>query len=163
MPNLVQVPTAVGGFTKLTKVTLTPLNADAYDAGDVLVDTQEMANALRIANGTGVLQSLTLLDKADQAAAATTVVILRANHSLGTEDSAPDITDTELEDLVAVIALATTDWTDFGGAKIAFLRNLGIPVQAADDTASLYVGLITAGTPTQITNGLILTLGILCD
>lgn len=148
--------------TLLPTITFTVLNADAYDSGDVLADTGELANALAVSGGGGILQTVKLTDKDDNAAAAMTVWILKSNVSLGTKDSAPSISDTNADEIIAKIDLTSTDWTDVGGAKVAFKGNLAIPVRVSTGT-SLWVALTTGGTPTQTTGGLTGIFGILAD
>jgi hypothetical protein len=56
-------------------------------ARHVLADSQEVASALRVANGEAVLQSIVLNDKDDQGKAMD-LVFLSANVSIGTENTA---------------------------------------------------------------------------
>lgn len=151
-----------GGPTLLPTITFTVNNADAYDAGDVLADTGELANALAVSGGGGVLQSVKIVDKDDQTAANMTVWILKSNVSLGTKDAAPSITDTNADEIIGRIDLVAADFVDVGGAKIAYKANLGIPVRVSTGT-SLWVALTTGGTPTQTTGGLTGIFGILAD
>lgn len=150
------------GQSLLPTITFTVNNNDAYDSGDVLADTGELANALSVSGGGGVLQTIKITDKDDQTAAAMTVWILKSNVSLGTKDAAPSISDTNADEIIARVDIAATDWTDLGGAKVAFVKNLGIPVRVSTGT-SLWVALVTAGTPTQTTGGLTGIFGILAD
>lgn len=150
-----------GGPTLLPTITFS-LDTSAYGAGDVLADTQELANALAVSGGGGVLQSVKLTDKDDQAAAAMTVWVFKTNVSLGTENSAPNISDTNADEIIARIDIGSGDWVDVGGSKIAYKANLGIPVRVATGT-SLYVALQCAGTPTQTAAGITGVFGILCD
>ena len=125
-----------------------------YAAGDLLADTQVITGAVPIAGGSTVLQSLVLNDKDDQAAAAMTVVLLDSNVSLGTENSAPSITDANADNIVGVVSLVAGDWVDLGGCKVATKTNIGLMCRAASGTTNLYVALITAGTPTQTATGI---------
>lgn len=147
--------------TLLPTITFT-LDTSAYGTGDLLADTQELANALDVSGGGGLLQSIKLTDKDDQTAAAMTVYILKSNVSLGTENSAPSISDTNADEIIGRIDLGSGDWTDVGGAKIAYKTNLGIPVRVSTGT-SLYVALVTAGTPTQTASGITGVFGVLAD
>ena len=139
------------------------LDTSAYASGDVLADTQEIASAVRLDGGAGVLQSIKLVDKSDQGVAMS-VVILAANHSLGTENSAPDITDAECDDVLGIVDVAASDWKDLGGARVATVTGIGLPVKAAAESTSLYIGLINGtGTPTFSASGITAKLGILRD
>jgi hypothetical protein len=153
----------VGGVVLSPTVAFTTLNADAYDAGDVLAATQEVADAVRFPGGTGILQSLLIVDGDDQAAAITTVYIFQSNVALGTEDSAVSITDANALEILGIIVIAVADWTDLINSKAAFKSNLGIPIKAEADSTSIYIALQTAGTPTQTSLGMTGRLGILAD
>lgn len=150
------------GKTKVVEVTLS-LPTNALTAGDVAATTQIVNAALRINDGTGVLQSIVLIDCDDQKAACT-LVFLSANSSLGTEESAPDIDDTEALDILGYVDIATGDYKDFGGVAIVTKLNVGMGVKAASGTDDIYVGLINgAGTPTYTASGIKLRLTFMQD
>lgn len=148
--------------TIFSDVTFT-LDTSAYHANDVLADTQEVPYAVRHDGARGVLQSIVLRDKDDQTAAGMSVVFFRANVSLGTENSAPSISDANADNIIGIVAIASGDWVDLGGVKVATKSNINLPVRAASGTASIYVALICAGTPTQTASGITGTFGIVCD
>lgn len=141
-------------------VTITPtvLNNDAYDSGDVLWDSAAIAGAVRTTGGSAILQSLCLIDKDDQGVAMT-LVFMSASQSLGTKDSAPDIDDTEVLDVIGHVEIASGDYKDLGANRIATVRNIGLVVTSA--TTTVYVAAITGGTPTHTTGGIRLKLGFL--
>jgi len=147
------MPVTTPQATEIIQVTFS-LDTSAYASGDVLADTQEIAGAMRSANGKGLLQSIVLLDEDDQTAAGIDVVFLKSNTSLGTENAAPSISDANAREVLGIVSVASGDWIDLGGAKLATVRNIALPVQAATDTTSVYVALITRGTPTQTASGI---------
>lgn len=123
--------------------------ADAMDAGDVVTATVELEGCVRDGLRPAILDQVMIIDKADQTAAAMTLFILNADVEVGAIDAAPDITDAEVEAaLVAIIPIASTDFIDVGGAKVACIRNLGAICKAVDGSTSLYASLASAGTPT---------------
>lgn len=146
----------------LVDVTLS-LDTSAYASGDVLAATQEIANAVRFSGGRAVLQSLTLIDLDDQGAALT-LYFLQANQAIGTENAAPDIDDTEVLDVLGFVDIATADYKDLGGAKVVSLKNIGLMLEAAASSTSIYVAAVNgSGTPTYTASGLRLRLGLLWD
>lgn len=153
---------AVGGNTVLVPVTFTP-DTLALSAGDVAADTQVIANAMRINDGTGVLQSLVLFDKDDQAAAGIDLVFFSANTSLGTENLAPSISDANAENILGIVSLVSSDWIDLGGVKVATKTGIGLVLKAATGTTGIYCALIVRGTPTQTSTGIVGRFGILQD
>lgn len=153
----------IGGKTLLPTVTFT-LDTNAYASGDVLADTQALANALRVADGTGLLVSAQFVDGDDQGGAFD-VYILQANTSIGTENAAPSISDANATAaILGFFSVLTSDWKDLGGCRVANIRNINLPVKAASGTTSLYVALVNGtGTPTFTANGITAIFGILGD
>jgi hypothetical protein len=143
--------------TVTVDVTLS-LDTNAYTAGDVLAATQEVAGAAR-ANGAGVeLVSMLVRDKDDQTAAAMTFYFFNANTTLGTENSAPDIDDTEIDTLIGMVTIPAAAWLDLGGVKVANMSNIGLLMHPGAASTSLYIAATTAGTPTQSASGITVTL-----
>jgi hypothetical protein len=142
-------------------VTPTVLNADAYDSGDVLFDTTQIADACQSINQPAVLQSLVILDEDDQTAAAWVLWFLRANVTFGTKDAAPSISDANSRNITGYVAVASTDFLDVGGAKVACLKNIGLVLPPVTDTRDIYVAATVTGTPTQTTGGIKLRFGFL--
>lgn len=148
------------GGADLITVTLS-LDTSAYSDGDVLATTQEVANAFRAAGGRAILQSLHVIDLDDQGVAFD-VLFLSANSSLGTENSAPDIDDTEVLDVLGMVRVGAGDYIDLGANRIATLTGLGLVLEAASDSTSLWIAAITrGGTPTYTASGIRLKLGLL--
>jgi hypothetical protein len=151
----------VGGKTILATFTLS-LDTSAYAIGDVLAATQAVADALRVNSGTGLLQSIKLLDKDDQGAALD-LYFLNANNTIGTENDAVGVSDANADAILAKVAIGAADWTDLGGCRLAFMGNLAIPIQAASGTTTLYIAAVSQGTGTYSASGITGILGILCD
>jgi hypothetical protein len=151
----------VGGNTILATFTLS-LDTSAYANGDVLADTQVINSVFRKNDGTGVLQSIKLVDKDDQGQALD-LVFLNANNSLGTENSAPNISDANADAILGIIPVAAGDFIDLGGCRVATITNIGLPLQAVSGAATLYIGAISRGTGTYTATGITGILGILRD
>jgi hypothetical protein len=131
----------------LDVITITPtVEATALDAGDVAFDATLITGASPTIGGTVSLETITIIDLADQGAEMV-LVFMSSAQVLGTLDSAPDIDDTEVLAVVGVYKILTTDYIDLGGSKVATIRNLGM-VMKTTTTANLWVGGFIAGTPT---------------
>lgn len=140
-------------------VTLT-LSTSAYAAGDLLADTQLVDGALRVTDGTGMLISLTLIDK-DNQQDPLTVYFLNANVSFGTENSAPSISDTDALKILGFVDIEAADYRYLGGVAVAY-RQTQVHLLAASGTDDIYVAVVnSSGTPTYAADGLVLRLGIL--
>jgi len=154
----VDVLSGASGVTAVTVDVTLSMTAEAHHPGDVLAATQEVASVAR-ANGTGVeLVSMVVRDADDQTAAATTFYFLDANTALGAEGSAPDIDDTELQDICGIVVVPAAAWIDLGTSKIATMQNIGQLMHPAAGSTSLWIAATTAGTPTPSASGMTLTL-----
>lgn len=152
----------VGGKTMLTSLTFS-LDTAIYADGDVLADTQLLAACLRVNDGTGILQSAVFNDKDDQGVAFD-VYVLNANNSLGTENSAPSITDANADAILGKFSVGAADWDDLVACRVASIKNIGLAVKGASGTDDLYIALRTrGGTPTYTASGITAIFGILCD
>jgi hypothetical protein len=152
------------GKTTVVDVTLS-LNTGPYASGEVLADTQVVAGASRVIDFGGIIQSIAVIDKDDQGAAMD-IYIQDANVSMGTENSTPSISDANAASIVpgGIIAVATSDYKDLGGVKVAAIRGLSIPFKPATGTTSLYISAVNGtGTPTYTASGIVVRLGILQD
>jgi hypothetical protein len=143
-------------------VTVTPtLDTNQYASGDLLFDSTEVAAAARANGYCTILQNITIIDKDDQGAAFT-LLIANAATDFGTLNDAPDPDDTEAATVIGWVSVATTDYIDLGGAKVACVRNLGLALQAGGAATSLYVAAMNGtGTPTYTASGLVIQLGFL--
>ena len=144
-------------------VTVTPtVDTSAYASGDLLFDSAEIANAVRVVGGTCLLESVTIVDKADQGVAFT-LVLANAATDFGAANSAPDPDDTECATVIGWVPVATADYVDLGAAKVACIRNIGLLLKATAAATSLYVaGVNGTGTPTYgAASDLVITFGLL--
>jgi len=141
-------------------VSVTPTcDTSAYAAGDLLFDMTAISNAALTAGDTVLIQSLTVIDK-DAQAKAMDVYIGSGNTTLGTLNSAPNISDANIaaNDLQLLCQIGTGDYATISGASVATIKNLALPVQSV--TTTLYIGAVTQGAPTQTASGLVLRIGI---
>lgn len=143
-------------------VTVTPtLDTSAYASGDLLFDSTEVANAVRANGGYAILESLTIIDKADQKMAFT-LLFANAATDFGTLNSAPDPDDTETATVIGHVPVSTGDYIDLGGASVACVRNIGLLLKAGAATTSLYIaGVNGTGAPTYGASDLVLQIGLL--
>lgn len=154
-------PGQVGSPGDVITVTLT-VDTNIYADGDVLADTQTISNAMRILGGHGVLQSLQLIDP-DEQGQPIDLYFFSVTHALGTENSAPSISDANAIDIFGPVAIGSSDYRDLGGVKVASVRGIGLMLEAASGSRDLYIAAISRGTGTYAGGSLTLKLGFLWD
>lgn len=149
---------ALGQKPQMASVTLS-LDTSAYSAADVLAATQEVTSFFSLQNGKAILDSIFILDEDDQGAAFD-IYFMDANVALGSENSAPNISDTDARSIIARVAVATGDYADIGGCKVAQLSGLNRELKSVASSTSIYIGAVNgAGTPTYTAAGLKLRIG----
>jgi len=153
----------VGGKTAVRSVTLST-DTSAYASGDLIADTQQIDGFFRKADGTGVINSINIIDE-DAQGVALYIIFMSTSTSLGTENSAPNISDANLTaGFQGIVSVATTDYVTVSGTKVATIKNIGLPVQAVSGTDDLYIAVLNGtGTPTFTASGLEMRIGVLLD
>jgi hypothetical protein len=160
----------VGGNT--LPIIVTPvIGAAAFTAGDFVGGKLTLANAGRVAGGSGIINSLTIVDGAKQGITKGALRIYLFNADLaGTyaDNAVESFTLADLQKLcpAGIIDVLISDW----GATLANasvtnsepLRNLNIPYKCAAGT-SIYAIIRTLSDPTYTANCLQLTFGLLRD
>lgn len=126
------------------RVQVTPtISTSAYANGDAVGALLTFANALPAA-GSGVLEAVTIVDKASQAAALD-LVLFRASITAPTDNAAFDPTDAELADYVGHVVIGGGHYSAFNDNAAAMRR----PELHFDlSGTSLYGVLVARGTPT---------------
>jgi hypothetical protein len=154
----------VGGKTVVKTITMTATTT-ILAAADIIADTQQMDAALRVTDGTGVIQSMTVFDPDDNAAFAFDVYIHNTSTSMGTENAAISISDANAAaGILGVVSFATTDAKDLINGRMYHKANLGIPVTAVSGTDDLYFSVVNgSGTPTFAGGSMPIRVGILQD
>lgn len=133
-----------------TVITCTPVvDTSALTAGDTIFDTTVLSGAVLLPGGTCVLESVTLLDKADQTAAAITLLFFDAAVTFGVINAAPSIIDADMLHCLGAVAFAAGDFVDVGASKIGTKLNVGLMLKATVSSKNLWVAGFAAGTPTE--------------
>lgn len=125
------------------------VDTSAYASGDLISDVVEISGVFRSVDAPVELISVDLLDKADQKAVLW-MVFQDIATSLGTINGAPNISDANLlTSFIGHVPIIAADYVDYGGASVASLRNVGLPLIGGGVSTSLWAGIINStGTPT---------------
>jgi hypothetical protein len=142
----------------LAVVPLTPLlDTVQYADGDILFDTIVMASSFLSTTGVNRLDSVHVLDEDDQGVAFD-LVFVNALTSLGTFNVAPNISDANARNILGFCSVASGDYIDLGGCRIATVRNIGLDLTTG--ATNLWVaGITRGGTPTYTASGIKLKFG----
>ncbi len=149
--------------SKIIDVTLT-LDTNAYASGDLMADAQEIPNTFGTSEtfATGVLQSLTLIDK-DNNGMAVDLFFTDDPTTWGTENSAVSITDAIADGIMGFVSVATSDYVSVGSQQIAHLNNLSMVLKGQRKIPSLWIAAVARGSGTFAADGIVLRLGFFSD
>lgn len=154
----------VGGYTVSLKDTTAVSTSPAYTAGDAVGAKRTITGALRTTNGSGILESITLLDRANQKAAMELFIFDSDPAAATITDNAAFVFSTDDLKVLAHITIAATDYVTINNKAVVTLKGLGITLKGANANTSLFAALVTTGTPTYAaTTDLQLTYGVLQD
>jgi len=149
-------------------VNFTPtLDTNPYGDGDLLFDFAELTNFVRVVGGRAIVQSITVIDKADQKIAmdlfSSPVTI-----DMGTANSAPSISDADaalgVQNIRAAgktYSIETTDYKDLGGVSVATVTGVGLVIEADAASRSIFLAGMIRGTPTYAADSLVFRFGLL--
>lgn len=135
------------------------VDTNALADGDVAFATQEVAGFSTAADITSILQSVILADIDDQGIAID-LIFFNANTTLGTENSAPDIDDTEVLTVIGRVQVGAGSFYDLGANRVACVYGIGLPMKAGTG-GSVWMAGIARGAPTYAGGHLYIKLGIL--
>jgi hypothetical protein len=135
------------------------VDTNALAEGDVAFDTQEVANFSTGADITSILQSIVVQDTSDQGIGID-LIFFNAATSLGTENSAPDIDDTEVLTVIGRVQVGAGSFYDLGANRVACVYGVGLPMKAGTG-GSIWMAGIARGAPTYAGGHLFIKLGIL--
>jgi hypothetical protein len=151
----------LGGKMAVIKDTTVVSTSPTYTSGDAVGAKRTLANALT-SIGTGVLESITVLDRANQKATLE-IFIFDADPTNATiTDNAAFVFSTDDLKVLARIEVGPSDYVTINSKAVATIKGIGVALKAAG--TSLYVVVVTTDTPTYAaTTDLQLIFGILQD
>ena len=137
-----------------------------YAALDVIGGQLTLTNALRENGGSGILQSITIIDDDNEKAAFDIVLFGADPGGTTTDNNAWVHASGDPAKILGRITVSASDYVTMvtGSLAIACIRNIGLPVRNSEDTRDLYALIIATGTPTYTaTTDLTVRFGILRD
>lgn len=152
---------------ELIDVTLTTVAAAIAD-NEVISQSIEIANAVQENGGTGIIQSVMLLDEDDEAPV---VELLFSQVDTAITDAASEAIGNNVADLNSTFrsflgTVTVTNWSDLVDGQIGVKNSIGLAIETASTTRSIWVHAINrtggAYTPAATTD-LKLRIGIIQD
>jgi len=145
------LPTMMGNFQQDTVEVDLTLDTNAYAANDVLAATQAVVLMASPPSGgmRGEIIGISVLDKDDQGAVFD-LVVLDADVSIGTENSAVSISDTDAGRIIATERCYA--YNDFLTSQTSRLDFPPIPFKVAAGT--IWLAAVTRGAPTHTAAGI---------
>lgn len=134
-------------------------DTSALADGDVAFATQEVAGFSTAADITSILQSVVISEVDDQGIGID-LIFFNANTSLGTENSAPDIDDTEVLTVIGRVQIGAGSFYDLGANRVACVYGIGLPMKAGTG-GSVWMAGIARGAPTYAGGHIQIKLGVL--
>lgn len=156
----------VGGTTVVVSNPVTMSVAGSYASGDYMGVSgypSYFNDALRVSLGSGILKSLTIIDKILTANVAMELWLFSDTFTPPTDNAPFTITDVEALNVLGVIPIATTGWYATGANQIYHDSTLAIPLKSSDSTIIYYALVARGTTPTFASLDLTIKLGILQD
>jgi hypothetical protein len=139
----------VGGNTTVVKITPT-ITTTLYTALDLIGGIITITSAMRVSGGSGILQSMTVIDD-DNEKAAFEVMIFDSSPASGTytDNGAYVHSSGDVDKFLGRFSVAAADYvTEVSGSlAVATVRNIGLPVKASG-SANLYALVLVTGGPT---------------
>ncbi len=136
----------------------------AYTSGDSIGGVIAITGAMRTSGGTGILQSVFVVDHSNQKPALDILIFDSTPTATATDNGAmPTFAAADNGRLIRRISIATGDYVTVGGTGIADISALGKAVKA-NGSADLAMIINTTSTPTlTATTDLTVRLGFLRD
>lgn len=146
------------------------VSTSIYASGDQLGSLVEITSALDDSSGTGMIESISVVDKAKQASLIQVLFFRDKPVLTSVDNGALDISDAEMVDkCVGIVAIAAADYIANNVNSIATIRNVGLVIssrKSQDNQSgnSLWMLVRSGGTPTYTsTTDLVFAIGIQQD
>ena len=139
------------------------VDGNIYASGEGMGGKLTLSNAIRVAAGSGLLQSITIHDLSNQKGALD-VIIFNADPSgtTFTNNAALDVADADLIKIIGYVSIYASDYISFADNAVATKSGLAMPVDIAAGR-DLYACVVSRGTPTYTANELGIVFGFLQD
>jgi len=139
-------------------VTINPtLDTSPYGIGDVFFVQNTIANASIESAGSGIIESIVVIDK-DDVAPAFTLVFFDASVTVQTINTAWAVSDSDMANMIGRESFVAADYKDFGSNRAAQTQTYWRYSLASG--TSIYCAAFCDGAPTMTASGLTIRIGL---
>lgn len=145
-------------------VTPTVSTTPAYTSGDCVGGLMTFSGAVRVAGGSGIVQSILVLDKTQAQRAAMDLLFFDRSVTVAGDNAPVAMSDGDMANCLGVVPIGpyNTAWPGTPLNSISTVLNVGLPIVC--NGTDLYVQAVVRATPTYVaTNDLVFILTILQD
>lgn len=156
----------VGGITRLIDITIENAAA-AYVDGDVIDDIKTITDAVRLAGGSGIIQSVQLVDS-DNQAGNVEVYFFSELITVAADNAAFAPSAADMQKMIAVAddgaPINLSAYTTINSIDVSGLTKINAPYQDTGSEEAIYVLLVANGSITwTAASALTLRIGVLVD
>ena len=156
---------AVTPGPKQVRISVTPtIDTGIYATGDCIGGLMEFTNAARVSGGSGIVQSILVLDKTQAQRAAIDLLFFDRTVTVAGNNVVVAMSDGDLAYFLGLVSIGpyNTVWPGTPLNSASTLMNVGLPFVLSG--TSIFVQAVVRATPTYIgVSDLVFTLGILQD
>lgn len=146
------------------RVSVTPtIDTVAYTSGDVLGGLQTITGAARIAGGSGVIQSIVVLDRSQAQRAAIDIIFFDRSVTVAANNTAIATSDADMANCLGVVSIGpyNTAWPGTPLNSVSTLLNVGLPYVC--NGTDLFAVAVVRATPTYAVGDLTFIYTLLQD
>lgn len=149
---------------KQVRISVTPtIDTTAMTSGDSLGGLLTFANAARYSGGSGIIQSITVLDRSQAQRAAMDILFFDRSVTVAANNAAIAMSDSDMAYFLGLVSIGPYN-TAFPGTplnSVSTLLNVGLPFVL--NGTDLFAAVVVRATPTYAVGDITITLGILQD
>jgi hypothetical protein len=146
------------------KIQVTPTcDTSAYATGDSLCGQVTFSNAARVSGGSGIIQSILILDKTQAQRALLEILFFDRSVTVAAANAVLAMSDADMAYCLGVVSIGNynTVWAGTPLNSFSTLTNVGLPFVL--NGTDLFAAICVRGTPTYAASDIVVTLVILQD
>lgn len=145
---------------KVLQVTPVLAVAGGYSSGDQVGVPIEVPNFMLSSGGQGTLESLTVIDKSATTGIAMDVWFFKSAPTTVIDNDVFGMNDNQLPLVLGHVKVAAGDYSAEALGCLGCVRNIKLLLESEAGSNSIYVAIVTRGTPTYADGDIILKFGV---